>query len=69
MAQTTVDRAITEESEQFRVLHWRLSQLVDAGFELEDATVLAFQLDIDLHQAIGLLERGCRAEIAARILI
>lgn len=69
MMQSTVDRSITEEDEQFRVLHWRLSQLVWAGFGQSQATEFAFRLDVDLHQALGLLQRGCPAETATKILL
>ena len=48
---------------------WRFEQLLRAGYEEEDATELAFHLDIDLHDAVALARRGCPSEIAARILL
>jgi hypothetical protein len=69
MAQTTIHRSISEEDEQFQVLHWRLSQLLEAGFDLDDATDVAFHLDVDLHQALKLRQDGCPSLTAARILL
>jgi hypothetical protein len=55
-------------SEPSRVLCWRLAQLAQAGYSDEAAAALATRLDVDLHQATGLLERGCAHETALRIL-
>jgi hypothetical protein len=48
---------------------WRLEQLLLAGYELEHAEQLAARRDVDLHQAIELVERGCAPAIAASILL
>jgi len=48
---------------------WRFKQLCRTGFELELATTLAARVDVDLHEAIDLVERGCPPEIAGRILL
>jgi hypothetical protein len=51
------------------VRHWRLEALVKAGYPRTDALVLSQRADIDLHSAITLLEQGCPAETAMRILL
>jgi hypothetical protein len=58
-----------EETEQERVERWRAEALERAGYEPEAAVELAARHDVDLHRAIGLLESGCPAEIALRILL
>ena len=35
---------------------WRFEELLRAGYDEEDATEIAFHLDIDLHYAIELVE-------------
>lgn len=57
-----------ETDEVLAVLRWRFSQLAEAGFALEDAVILATEPQIDLHEAVGLVERGCPPETAFRIL-
>ena len=47
---------------------WRLRRLVDAGFPPALARELAATPGIDLHALLGLLDRGCPPELAARIL-
>lgn len=69
MSQLTADRTLTEENEQFRVLHWRLAELLRGGFDLDSATEVAFRLDVDLHEALNLLEYGCPPSTALRILL
>ena len=59
----------TDTEELLRVLVWRFKQLCRTGFELELATTLAARMDVDLHEAIDLVERGCPPEIAGRILL
>ncbi len=49
--QTTVAEAVTQ------ILRW-LQQLCRAGFEPEDATVLAINMAVDLHRALDLVQRG-----------
>jgi hypothetical protein len=57
------------ETEQERVERWRTEALERAGYTPEAAAELAARPDVDLHRAIGLLESGCPAEIALRILL
>jgi hypothetical protein len=47
---------------------WRRMQLLRAGFDPDLATCLATDDAIDLHALIELVERGCRPDLAARIL-
>jgi hypothetical protein len=61
-----VDEAVETEVE--RVERWRAEALVRAGYAAIDALELAARPDIDLHDAIDLLERGCPVEVAVRIL-
>ncbi len=49
-------------------VRWRLRQLLDAGFELPLASVVARDPAYDLHALIELVERGCPPELAVRIL-
>ena len=58
-----------EETEQERVERWRAEALERAGYEPESAAELAAHADVDLHRAIQLLESGCPAETALRILL
>ncbi len=43
-------------------------RLTAAGFEQQLAGELADQPEIDLHELLTLLDRGCPPELAARIL-
>ena len=51
------------------VLRWRFDELVRAGYEPRAATDLASHVEIDLHQAIELLRRGCTQATALLILL
>ena len=50
------------------VREWRLEELLRAGYELEDATEIAFHLEIDLHRATDLVRRGCPSTTALKIV-
>ena len=56
------------ETELDRVERWRTAELMRVGFPGDDAVVLAARLDVDLHEAIELVQRGCPPELAVRIL-
>lgn len=47
---------------------WRERQLRAAGFDAKLARDLAAQRDIDLHELLVLVDRGCPPPLAARIL-
>ena len=50
------------------VREWRLEELLRAGYDLEDATEVAFDLEIDLHHATDLVRRGCPSATAVMIM-
>ena len=56
------------ETELDRVERWRTAELMRVGFPGDDAVALAARLDVDLHEAIELVRRGCPPELAVRIL-
>lgn len=56
------------ETELDRVERWRTAELMRVGFAGDDAVALAACMDIDLHEAIELVQRGCPPELAVRIL-
>jgi hypothetical protein len=47
---------------------WRRRRLIAAGFDASLATRLACDDDVDLHELLVLLDRGCPPELAARIV-
>jgi hypothetical protein len=51
------------------VLHWRAEQLEAAGYREADVLRLAERAEVDLHLATSLLEHGCPAATALRILL
>ena len=60
---------ILEETEQMQIELWRSEELERAGYSHRAAGRLAARQDIDLHLAVRLLERGCPADLALRILL
>jgi hypothetical protein len=56
------------ETELERVERWRTSELLRVGFAGDDAVALAARTDVDLHEAIELVRRGCPPDLAIRIL-
>jgi len=58
-----------EEHEATEVLRWRFEVLVRAGYDMEQSAVLAAHVEIDLHDAVQLVDRGCDGETALRILL
>ncbi|HJU36707.1 MAG TPA: hypothetical protein VJ716_04735 [Gaiellaceae bacterium] len=56
------------ETELDRVERWRTAELMRVGFPGDDAVALAGRFDVDLHEAIALVQRGCPPELAIRIL-
>jgi hypothetical protein len=51
-----------------KVESWRFMVLLDAGYPPDLAELVA-ESKVDLHAAVELLERGCPAPLAARILL
>lgn len=66
---TIAEFTALESAEAEDVLRWRFRALVAAGYELEAAAVLASRVDVDLHRACDLVQRGCPAATALRILL
>jgi hypothetical protein len=56
------------ETELDRVERWRTAELMRVGFAGDDAVALAARTDVDLHDAIELVQHGCPPELAVRIL-
>jgi hypothetical protein len=49
---------------------WRFSQLVEHGYELEDAMEIARAVHVDLEMARSLVAvHGCSSQLAVRILL
>jgi hypothetical protein len=66
---TTAQFTRLDTDEATQVLRWRLRTLAAAGYDLDDAVVLASNVEIDLHGAVELVRRGCPSATAVRILI
>jgi hypothetical protein len=60
--------ATATEGTPREVVRWRRAQLFDSGFPLPVAAQLAKDPRYDVHALIELVERGCRPELAARIV-
>lgn len=58
----------TSETTGPDIVRWRREQLTDTGFGLPLAAEVAKDTRYDLHELIELVERGCRPELAVRIL-
>jgi hypothetical protein len=58
-----------DETEVEMILRWRFDELVRAGYDVGSALLLASHVEIDLHDASGLVRRGCPPETAVRILV
>jgi hypothetical protein len=51
------------------VVRWRFEALLHAGYDAGSALILAGHLEVDLHEAIRLVERGCPPPLALRIAL
>jgi hypothetical protein len=51
------------------VRHWRFDELLRVGYDIADAAELAFHIEVDLHWAMSLVERGCPSATAVRIAL
>ena len=63
------DITLVDHTEMERIERWRAEELQRAGYEPRAAGRLAVRHDVDLHAAVELLERGCPADLALRILL
>ena len=66
MTPTQLSDAVTSADP---VERWRLEALMKAGYPPWDALVLSRRDDVDLHDAVALMELGCPPELAVRILL
>ena len=57
------------ETELERIRQWRTKELERGGYGPDQASQLAERLDIDLHEAVGLLQQGCSPDLALQILL
>jgi hypothetical protein len=57
------------DSEQERIVRWRVERLLAAGYDGAAALLLGIELAVDLHAAVDLLRDGCSPETALRILL
>lgn len=64
----TVDTKLVESAEG-DVLAWRAEELVRAGYDGDNALMLALDRAVDLHAAIELVRQGCPPDVAAKILL
>jgi hypothetical protein len=51
------------------VICWRFEELVRAGYDDHDAAELAHHPEVDLHDAVELVRRGCPSNTALRIIL
>ncbi len=63
------DITLIDQTETERIERWRAEELERAGYEPRAAGRLAVRHDVDLHAAVELVERGCPADLALRILL
>lgn len=56
------------ETEDDRIMHWRLEQFAALGFEPLVAEMLAAS-EADLHEARALVATGCTLPLALKILL
>jgi len=59
----TLEPALVDE-----LLRARFEALADWGIPLADARAIAYSVDVDVIEAIGLLRRGCPADLVVPIL-
>ena len=63
------DITLIEQTETERIERWRAEELARAGYEPRAAGRLAVRHDVDLHAAVDLIQRGCPADLALKILL
>jgi hypothetical protein len=63
-----VETKTTRKPAVEEVVRWRSEQLLETGFPPPLAARVAENPRYDLHALIELVERGCRPELAVRIL-
>jgi hypothetical protein len=66
---TAAELHLAPDTEAERIEQWRKEELERAGYRRREAAELAARLDVDLHVAVALLQRGCPRETALQILL
>jgi hypothetical protein len=66
---TAAQFELIDDTEVEAILRWRFDELVRAGYDVGSALMLASHVEVDLHQATGLVRRGCPTDTALRILL
>jgi hypothetical protein len=66
---TAAELHFAPDTEAERIELWRKEELERAGYQRREAAELAARLDVDLHVAVALLQRGCSRETALQILL
>ena len=66
---TAAEAGTREGTEVERIERWRAEALERAGYTNRAAAEIAARLDVDLHVATSLIERGCSEELALQILL
>ena len=67
MTATEFEDPRVDEAAEVRA--WRFEALDRSGYESDAAVVLAANVEVDLHDAVELVLRGCPPALAARILL
>lgn len=62
------NRASNDNSAPDSVIAWRTERLTEAGLPKQLARRVAADCTYDLHAALELVDRGCPAKLALRIL-
>jgi uncharacterized protein (DUF111 family) len=57
------------ELDDLKVVRFRRDILCRAGYEWEDAKMIARRMSVDLHEAVKLVEQGCPSLTARRIVL
>ena len=57
------------ETELDRIFRWRRDELLRAGYSWDAACIVASHHEVDLHEAVELLDRGCAHDLALEILL
>jgi hypothetical protein len=66
---TAAQFELIDDSEAEAILRWRFEELVRGGYDVGSALVLASHVEVDLHHAVDLTQRGCPPGTALRILL
>ena len=67
MTATEFEDLQVDEAAEVRA--WRFEALFRSGYESDAAVALAAKVEVDLHDAVDLIRRGCPPALAARILL